>query len=305
MTTPYIDPNLIFAENAPTQDKPAAFANYDKGMDETRKNDGRPTIKQFNYLQQQNDLKFLYIHERGACLPFIEGFPYENDAIVFKDGLIQQKNGASWVIPFMRGSQNLAELTDVAQARTRLDVYSKSEALGVTNNLSELDNKATARTNLDVYSKAETDAIAATPNATEVIAGKAKIATTVIAQAGENDTDFITAKKLRNALGAIGGAPISAIRGYVIGDATNAPTILRSMNVGAVDKPTSSQLIVYFIKPMADTNYIVLAYAKYSAAPKEQIGGVTIAKTASSCTINFGVPGNQSNNSPEYTVVII
>ena len=41
MTTPYIDPNLIFAENAPTQDKPAAFENYDKGWDESRKNDGR------------------------------------------------------------------------------------------------------------------------------------------------------------------------------------------------------------------------------------------------------------------------
>ena len=35
-------------------------------------------------------------------------------------------------------------------------------------------------------------------NATETTAGKAKIATTAIAQAGVNDTDFITAKKLAN-----------------------------------------------------------------------------------------------------------
>ena len=195
MTTPYIDPQFIFASDAPTQDKPPAFNNYVKGMDETRSNDGRPTIKQFNFLQQQNDLKFLYIHERGACLPFVDGFPYENNAIVFKDGLIQQKNGASWVIPFMRGSQNLAELTDVAQARTKLDVYSKGESLAKANNLSELTDKAVARTNLGVYSKAETDSIAGTPNATEVIAGKAKIATTAIAQAGVNDTDFITPQK--------------------------------------------------------------------------------------------------------------
>lgn len=34
---------------------------------------------------------------------------------------------------------------------------------------------------------------------TETVAGKAKIATTAIAQAGVNDTDFITAKKLRDA----------------------------------------------------------------------------------------------------------
>ena len=102
-----------------------------------------------------------------------------------------------WFVPYMRGSQNLAELTDVAQARTKLDVYSKSEALAKDNNLSELTDKAVARTNLDVYSKSETDSIAGTPNATEAIAGKAKIATTAIAQAGVNDTDFITALKLK------------------------------------------------------------------------------------------------------------
>ena len=53
--------------------------------------------------------------------------------------------------------------------------------------------------NLDVYSKAETDDIAGTPDATETVAGKAKIATTAIAQAGVNDADIITAKKLRDA----------------------------------------------------------------------------------------------------------
>ena len=35
--------------------------------------------------------------------------------------------------------------------------------------------------------------------ATETVAGKAKIATTAIAQAGTNNTDFLTAKKLRDA----------------------------------------------------------------------------------------------------------
>lgn len=82
-----------------------------------------------------------------------------------------------WFLPYMRGSQNLAELT----------------------------NKSVARTNLDVYSKAETNTAisnATTPTATETVAGKAKIATTAIAQAGTNDTDIITAKKLRDVLGS-------------------------------------------------------------------------------------------------------
>ena len=97
MTTPYIDPNLIFAENAPSQDKPAAFENYDKGWDESRKNDGRPSIKQMNYLQQQADLKNLYIHENGAALPYKEGVSYEEGAVVVKDGVLHQLNGGVWV----------------------------------------------------------------------------------------------------------------------------------------------------------------------------------------------------------------
>lgn len=258
MTTPYIDPQNIFASDAPTQDKPPAFNNYAKGMDETRSNDGRPTIKQFNFIQQQNDFKFLYIHERGACLPFVEGFPYENNAIVFKDGFIQQKNGSSWIIPFMRGSQNLAELTDVAQARTKLDVYSKSEALSKANNLSDLANVATARTNLDVYSKAETDAIAGTPNATETVAGKAKIATTAIAQAGVNDTDFITAKKLRDALSASGNAPISACRAWVNFSASGGViTVKGSLNIASVTRVSAGVYTVNFNIPMPIENYAV------------------------------------------------
>lgn len=143
------------------------------------------------------------------------------------------------------------------------------------------------------------------PTATELVVGASKIATTAIAQAGANDTDFLTAKKLRDALNASGEAPISAIRSYVIGSATSAPTILRSMNVASVTKPTSTQLTVNFIKPMTDTNYIVLAYAKFAAAPNEFMGGVAISKTVSSCTINLRMPNFQSDNPPEYTVVIL
>ena len=58
--------------------------------------------------------------------------------------------------------------------------------------------------NLNVYSKSEVDtaiaSAAITPNATETTAGKAKVATTAIAQAGTNDTDFITPLKLQQKL---------------------------------------------------------------------------------------------------------
>ena len=293
MTTPYIDPQIVFASDAPTQDKPPAFNNYVKGMDETRSNEGRPTIKQFNFIQQQNDFKFLYIHERGACLPFVEGFPYENNAIVFKDGFIQQKNGASWVIPFMRGSQNLAELTDVAQARTKLDVYSKGEALAKDNNLSELTDKVVARTNLGVYSKSETDSIAATPNATETVAGKAKIATTAIAQSGTNDTDIITAKKLRDALNAGGNAPVSASRAWVVFNATSGGvTILNSLNVSSVVRTATGKYTINFATPLPTSNYALMGLCPRSTTNSTNSvaldAGVTPTSTSVGIMVNNG-----------------
>jgi len=75
--------------------------------------------------------------------------------------------------------------------------------LDPSSNLSDVPSKSTARTNLDVYSKTETNTAisdAETPAATELIAGKAKIATTEIAKMGVNDTDIITAKKLNDVL---------------------------------------------------------------------------------------------------------
>ena len=208
---------------------------------------------------------------------------------------------------------------NVFNARSNLDVYSKSEVdslvatggegnvVGVAGGGTGATTVAGARTNLGVMSSTEVEnAInSATPQSTETALGVAKIATTVIAKAGVNDADIITAKKLRDALNADGDAPISAISSCVIGSATSAPTILRSMNVASVTKPASSQLTVNFIKPMTDTNYIVLAYAKYTNSPDEQIGGVTTTKTVNSCTISFRIPGNQSSNAPEYTVVIL
>ena len=117
-----------------------------------------------------------------------------------------------------------------AGARNNLDVYSKGQvdALVATGGQGSVvpidgggtgaDNAEEARANLDVYSQAEVDLEIdnATPDATTTTRGLAKIATTAIAQAGVNDTDFITAKKLRSALNAAGEAPVSACRAYVV-----------------------------------------------------------------------------------------
>ena len=127
MTTPYIDPNLIFAENAPVQDKPAAFQNYDKGWDESRKNDGRPLIPQMNYLAQQADLKNLYIHENGAALPYKDGIAYEENAVVVKDGVSQQWKGGVWVdVVSDHTANSMQDLMQLNPSQTGSLVFVKS-----------------------------------------------------------------------------------------------------------------------------------------------------------------------------------
>lgn len=102
---------------------------------------------------------------------------------------------------------------NATSARNNLNVYSKGQvdALVATGGQGSVvpidgggtgaDNAEEARANLDVYSQAEVDfkIDEATPDASTEAKGLAKIATTAIAQAGENDTDFITPKKLRDA----------------------------------------------------------------------------------------------------------
>ena len=135
--------------------------------------------------------------------------------------------------------------------------------LGKSNNLDDVPSKTTARTNLDVYSKIEVNnAISSAilngfPNATEIVAGKAKIATTAIAQAGVNDTDFITAKKLRDALNTQGGAPIYACRAWVNFNGTGTVAILGSGNVSSITDNGVGDYTVNYTVALPDTNYAI------------------------------------------------
>lgn len=84
------DVNNIFANDAPEQDKPASFDNYNQGWATARPNNGKPTIKQFNYLQQRNDQNILWIHQNGGALPYDSAIEYADGAIVLKYGVLQQ-----------------------------------------------------------------------------------------------------------------------------------------------------------------------------------------------------------------------
>lgn len=90
------DVNQIFAINAPDKDKPASFANYPSGWDTSRSNNGKPTIKQFNYLQQRTDQNVLWIHQNGGALPYDENMEYADGSLVVKNGELVQKSGNGW-----------------------------------------------------------------------------------------------------------------------------------------------------------------------------------------------------------------
>ncbi len=90
-----IDPKVIFASEAPAQDTPAVFTNRTVGWGETRKNGGRPTIKQMNAEQQSTDLKILWLNE-NAVTPFDSTIDYPTNAVTVKDGVFKIFNGSVW-----------------------------------------------------------------------------------------------------------------------------------------------------------------------------------------------------------------
>lgn len=92
--------NLIFASQAPVGDEPK-FDNYPTGWGVTRANNGKPTIVQFNYVQQTSDLKALWILQNGSCLPYDPDIEYVDGAPVLRNGKIQFKNGSTFTDAFV------------------------------------------------------------------------------------------------------------------------------------------------------------------------------------------------------------
>ena len=158
-------------------------------------------------------------------------------------------------------------------ARNNLNTYSKEEVnaliatggegnvVGVAGGGTGATTVAEARTNLGVMSSTEVEnAInSATPQAAETAFGVAKIATTAIAQAGTNDTDFLTAKKLRDALNATDSLPIYALRTWGVVEGTATPArLIKGGNIASVVDEGVGQYKITFATPMPDLNYGVL-----------------------------------------------
>ena len=148
----------------------------------------------------------------------------------------------------------------------------------------------------DAYTKTEVNTAIANatptiPNATETTAGKAKIATTAIAKAGVNDTDIITAKKLRDALNASDVLPVYGLRSWGIIKGTTTPASLgRGVNVASIVDEGVGQYKVTFITAMPNTDYVILMGAtSYSTTDLGNYGAVKMgSKTVNGFSIVCG-----------------
>ena len=176
---------------------------------------------------------------------------------------------------------------NIVDARTNLGVYSQSEVdaliatggagnvVGIVGGGTGADNAVDARTNLDVYSKTETSTIItnATKQATESISGQAKIATTAIAQAGTNDTDIITAKKLRDVENFKSGLAVVLATG-VIGESSGCISSCSKSSTGIYNVTLSnpSGLRVFAVATSNATNHpaVVLYNSATSLTVKTQ-----------------------------------
>ena len=169
-------------------------------------------------------------------------------------------------------------------------------AIKSSNNLSDVASATLARANLGVMSSSEVataiaNATPTPPDATTTVKGVAKIATTAIAQAGTNDTDFITAKKLRDALNASGVLPVYGLRSWGIIQGTTTPASLsKGVNVASIVDEGVGQYKVIFTTAMPDVNYVVLIGSiSYSVNDYNVYGAVKMgSKTVNGFTIVCG-----------------
>ena len=149
------------------------------------------------------------------------------------------------------------------------------------------------------------------PNASETVVGAAKIATTAIAQAGTNDTDIITAKKLRDVLNATGNAPSGVFRGYVaFGYVGGAIVVYSSLNVSSVIRNSAGVYTINFTNSLPNPNYGVLATCASTSINDmtrtvgvSYTGGNPTLKTTSQLTVLHGYANTASPDDSRFITV--
>jgi len=127
----------------------------------------------------------------------------------------------------------------------------------------------------------------AIPQATETALGVAKIATATIAQAGTNDTDTITAKKLRDALNASGTAPVAACRAWVnFSISGGVITVKGSLNITSVTRVSAGVYTINFSNSMPTASYAVFVSNSGSIALTSRVNATSDTAEPTIKTVN-------------------
>ena len=240
------DVTQIFAIQAPEVDLPPTFANYPRGWDTARSNNGKPTIKQFNYIQQRTDQNMLWIHQNGAALPYDATMEYAENAHVVKDGVLQQWKAGVWV-----------KVTTWSSIEGKPELYTKTEADTLFIEAAQI-GQPNGVAGLDVNGDLDP---AQFPLATDTTLGIAEIATQAEVNTATDDARIITPLKMltgvKNHLNATGDAPMFACRAWVNFNGTGTPTIRASGNVSSITDNGVGNYTINFTTAMPDSNYAV------------------------------------------------
>jgi len=201
-----------------------------------------------------------------------------NDALIDDIDQISRYVTQSEFAAFQQTVQDgVAELD---QVREQIDVFvstSIGNQKGYANGIVPLDENV----KIDPIYIPELINTPLVPQATETQVGVAKIATTAIAQAGTNDTDIITAKKLKNTL----GASKNALAGTVNFNGTGTVSIRSQLNVSSITDLGVGTYKINMTTAMPNASYPVFASVADRSSESRYIGIEVKAQTVNSITV--------------------
>jgi hypothetical protein len=141
----------------------------------------------------------------------------------------------------------------------------------------------------------------------------ATIASTAEAEAGTNNTNFITPLRMREGFNASGSAPVYACRAWVNFDGTTGPgTIRGSGNVSSVTRNGTGDYTINFATALPDANYSAVASCSTNPATgvknavvfNSAVSNSNVAPTTSSFRVSIRQDGGGGFNEDYITVSV-
>jgi hypothetical protein len=139
------------------------------------------------------------------------------------------------------------------------------------------------------------------------------IASTAEAEAGTNNTNFITPLRMREGFNAGGSAPVYACRAWVNFNGTGTVAIRASGNVSSITDNGTGDYTVNFTTAMSDANYSAVANSDTNPsfgpqAPQMFVSAVsnsTIAPTTSGFRLSTRIMGTGAGVDQTYVTVSV